>query len=158
MASRSVVFKADALNELLHSPTGTVGQHMQSLARRTTIEAQSVAAEKLQRSDRPGPHYADSFKSETVGSPEGPRMRVWNTVKHAVWIEAGTRPHIIRAKNARALRFEIGGRVVFAKQVQHPGTRPYPFAGPGMQQAERTLVRELEKIPIALQRVWGAAA
>lgn len=127
MASRSVVFKADALNELLHSPTGTVGQHMQSLARRTTIEAQSVAAEKLQRSDRPGPHYADSFKSETVGSPEGPRMRVWNTVKHAVWIEAGTRPHIIRPRKVGGvLVFTTrGGDTVFAREVHHPGTRAY---------------------------------
>lgn len=77
---------------------------------------------------------------------------------YSMYVEAGTRPHIIRAKNAKALRFEIGGRVVFAKQVRHPGTQPYPFAGPGMQQAERTLVRELEKLPIALQRVWGTAA
>lgn len=74
---------------------------------------------------------------------------------YSMYVEAGTSPHIIRARNARALRFQVGGRTVFAKQVSHPGTRPYPFAGPGMQQAERTLIRELEKVPIALQRVWS---
>jgi hypothetical protein len=42
-------------------------------------------------------------------------------------VHDGTRPHIIRPKRAQALRFRIGGRVVFAKVVHHPGTRPRPF-------------------------------
>lgn len=39
----------------------------------------------------------------------------------------GTPPHIIRPRQARALRFVAGGRVVFARQVRHPGTRPNDF-------------------------------
>lgn len=35
----------------------------------------------------------------------------------------GTRPHIIRPRRKRALRFEVGGREVFAAYVRHPGTR-----------------------------------
>ncbi|MFF5968283.1 hypothetical protein ACFY64_32075 [Streptomyces collinus] len=38
----------------------------------------------------------------------------------------GTRPHIIRPRRARALRF-VDGRVVFAAYARHPGTRPNPF-------------------------------
>ena len=61
--------------------------------------------------------------------------------------EEGTRPHIIRPKRAKALRFQkgrympktnpggkfrgpgkvIGGKTVFAKQVHHPGTKPRHF-------------------------------
>lgn len=33
-----------------------------------------------------------------------------------------TKPHIIEAKNAAALKFTIGGRTVFAKSVNHPGS------------------------------------
>lgn len=33
-----------------------------------------------------------------------------------------TRAHVIEAINAAALRFEIGGRMVFAKRVMHPGS------------------------------------
>ncbi len=33
-----------------------------------------------------------------------------------------TRSHVIEAINAAALRFEIGGRPVFARRVQHPGS------------------------------------
>ncbi len=39
-------------------------------------------------------------------------------------VREGTRPHIIRPKNAKALRFQIGNKIVFAKQVRHPGTQP----------------------------------
>ena len=39
----------------------------------------------------------------------------------------GTRPHIIRPRRAKALRFDVGGRVVFAAVVHRPGTKPNPF-------------------------------
>jgi hypothetical protein len=41
----------------------------------------------------------------------------------------GTRPHLIRPRRARALRFTVGGDVVFAKLVRHPGTRANDFMG-----------------------------
>ena len=43
-------------------------------------------------------------------------------------VHEGARPHVIRPRNARALRFEVeGGRVVFARRVNHPGNAPNPF-------------------------------
>lgn len=44
-----------------------------------------------------------------------------------LYVEFGTPPHIIRAKNAKALHFKVDGEDVFAKTVHHPGTRPNPF-------------------------------
>lgn len=43
------------------------------------------------------------------------------------YVEFGTAPHIIKAKNGQALKFEMNGKTVFAKSVVHPGTRPNPF-------------------------------
>lgn len=40
---------------------------------------------------------------------------------HALWVNAGTRPHVIRPKNKKALRWAFGGRFFFAKKVNHPG-------------------------------------
>lgn len=49
---------------------------------------------------------------------------------HAVlFVLNGTRPHLIRPRRKKALRFEVGGEVVFAKLVRHPGTRPNDFLG-----------------------------
>lgn len=39
----------------------------------------------------------------------------------AIAQERGTDPYVIRPVNAKALRFEVGGKTVFAKQVNHPG-------------------------------------
>lgn len=48
-------------------------------------------------------------------------------VPYAASVHEGARPHVIRPRFARALRFEIGGQVVFARKVNHPGNRPNPF-------------------------------
>lgn len=39
----------------------------------------------------------------------------------------GTRPHIIRPRRAKALRFKVGPRTVFAAHVRHPGTAANNF-------------------------------
>lgn len=43
------------------------------------------------------------------------------------WHHFGAAPHVIRPRRARALRFEINGRIVFATKVNHPGNRAVPF-------------------------------
>lgn len=58
----------------------------------------------------------------------------------ANYMEEGTQPHIIRPRRAKALRFHVGGRVVFAKMVRHPGTRPDPRFFPFIRQHWPTAV------------------
>ena len=54
-------------------------------------------------------------------------MKVGSDLEYAGFVNDGTAPHIIRPRRAQALRFVVGGRVVFAKVVHHPGTRGNPF-------------------------------
>ncbi len=42
---------------------------------------------------------------------------------HALFVNMGTKPHIIRPKDKKALRWVMGNRFVFAKSVKHPGYR-----------------------------------
>lgn len=49
------------------------------------------------------------------------------------WLEEGTRPHVIRARGARVLAFQMRGRTVFATRVMHPGTRAYRMIARGSQ-------------------------
>jgi len=56
-----------------------------------------------------------------------PKFVVGSDVEYAPWVNDGTRPHVIRPRNAKALRFVVGGQVVYAKVVHHPGTRARPF-------------------------------
>lgn len=62
---------------------------------------------------------------------------VVNRAKYAAAVHDGSGPHIIRARKKRALRFEVGGKVVFARSVRHPGTRPRPWL---VEAAERTAI------------------
>lgn len=53
---------------------------------------------------------------------------------YAGYVEFGTGPHEIRPRNAKALRFTVGGQVVFARVVHHPGTRPAYYVAGAFQQ------------------------
>lgn len=52
---------------------------------------------------------------------------IGSDVSYAPMVNDGTRPHLIRPKTKQALKFQVGGRTVFAKVVHHPGTRANPF-------------------------------
>lgn len=52
-----------------------------------------------------------------------------------LYVVNGTRPHQIRPVRAKALRFTVGGRVVFARLVNHPGTKPNDFLGAALRKA-----------------------
>jgi phage gpG-like protein len=71
----------------------------------------------------------NSIAHEVVG---GTVARIGSPVEYAAAVELGTKPHIIEPKNAEALKFEIGGKTVFAKRVNHPGTQAHPFLRPAV--------------------------
>lgn len=68
-----------------------------------------------------------STRYKVVRTRGGHVVRLLNGRRYAPFIEFGTRPHVIQARRARALRFVAGGQVLFRKSVNHPGTRPYKF-------------------------------
>lgn len=65
-------------------------------------------------------------QSITIQSSGGTRI-IGPNVPYADFVELGTKPHLIRAKPGGVLAFEIGGQKIFAKYVNHPGTKPNPF-------------------------------
>jgi hypothetical protein len=86
---------------------------------------------------------------------------------YAVYLDRGTRPHVIRPNKAKVLAWAASGSgrratgatrkgykgaMVFARAVHHPGTKPYPFMVPG---AERAVAQSglADKIVAA----WNAA-
>jgi hypothetical protein len=60
---------------------------------------------------------------------------VYSTASYAPYVLGGTRAHTIAAVNAKALRWIANsghGGAVFAKSVQHPGTKPDNFPERGL--------------------------
>lgn len=58
---------------------------------------------------------------------------VYAGAEYAPDVEFGTDPHKIVAKNGKALAFKKDGKTVFAKSVNHPGTRAQPFLFPAWE-------------------------
>lgn len=56
----------------------------------------------------------------------------------AVFLEGGTRPHLIEARGG-ALRFTVNGVTLFRRSVNHPGTAPRPFMHQAREHGEKVL-------------------
>ena len=52
---------------------------------------------------------------------------------YAAYVEFGTKPHTIYPKNKKALVFVVNGNKVFAKKVNHPGTKAQPYVRPAFE-------------------------
>jgi hypothetical protein len=71
----------------------------------------------------------------------------------AYFIDAGVKPHAIKPRKARGLRFEAGGRTIFTRKANHRGFRARPFR-------QRAAEEALRRQPLAGQVVdaWNKAA
>lgn len=84
--------------------------------------------------------YATGHGSIPEGIIVGPvvdkSIKVISTNIHSVLVHNGSRRHFIRPRREGGwLRFEVGGRVVFARQVDHPGYRGDPFLTTALRDA-----------------------
>jgi len=79
---------------------------------------------------RAGGNLRQSIKSRTVRLAGEVRVGA----DYAIFVEAGTRPHIIKVKNKKVLADRRAG-IFFGKKVKHPGTKPNPFFAKGIKQS-----------------------
>jgi len=127
----AIAFNEQRYQQTFHSPTGTVGQFL----RRTGVKVQTqaraiITEERLVRTGR----YRASIAWRLLNDATTLVLEVGSAVPHARLIERGTPEHVIAARNARALWWDMpndrgwmvqpdDGRPV--RFVLHPGTRPY---------------------------------
>lgn len=83
---------------------------------------------------------------KTVRLSSGRLLRITNPKAYASSIDSGARPHVIRPRRKKALRFRgANGGWVFARQVNHPGNRPYKTFYRATFSAYRSLGQDLER-------------
>lgn len=109
--------RADLNRQMTNASRAELREASRQVVNRAKVLA-PVRSGRLRSSIRAEPPRIFSLRgSVTVGSD----------LEYAAMVNDGTRPHLIRPRTKQVLRFEVGGRVVFAKLVHHPGTRANPF-------------------------------
>lgn len=71
----------------------------------------------------------------------------------ARFLEAGTQAHDIKARNAKALRFQMGGQTIFSKKVHKRATHAQPF----LHRSARDALAENQMLEDLIQ-LWNQAA
>lgn len=127
---QDVRFRERELDSMLNSTTGEVGRYMAIVGNRILDGARrlvGVRTDALRKSLYMRHERTARGQIVTVGSP----------LDYAYVHHEGSRPHQIIARGGRVLRFNQGGRVVYARQVSHPGFRGRKYLTIPLQRAVR---------------------
>lgn len=117
--STSFALDRTRIERLLRLPGGMVYRNMERRVRRAEAEA-------IRRA--PG-SMGTTIRSQIRRGPGG-EFRGVISVRHpaSIFVVNGTRPHLIYPRRpGGVLRFTVGGQVVYARFVSHPGNKPNDF-------------------------------
>lgn len=120
-------------------------QLRRALRRSHDLTAQDVWGNIRENSPKDHGRLAGSWTLQRVSEMYS---TVGTSVKYALVQNDGSDPYEIFPRNARALRFTVGGSVIFAKRVSHPGIRGKQYIEKSIEQ---TNARAREFVEIALE-------
>jgi hypothetical protein len=123
-----LIIDGAVMADILRSPSGMVARHLMERATAVQYRAKELAPRRtgclessiVKRVEHFGDEIAVRIVSDTTScSP--------SRTSYSYWVHEGTAPHVITARNGGVLAFQVGGETVFARSVNHPGTRANPF-------------------------------
>jgi hypothetical protein len=114
--SASFNLNRSRIERMLRLPGGLVYRNMERRVQRVEREAIRRAPGSVGR----------GIRASIQRGPGGEfRGVIRSTHPASIYLVNGTRPHrIFPRRPGGVLRFTVGGRVVYARYVNHPGTRP----------------------------------
>lgn len=132
---------------------GTLRGLLPHLTRSTILELSQVAYDEAQigaaRHNKTGALVQSLFNRAVPGGREVGHDT--SRAPQALWVNLGTRPHVIMPKNKKALRWASNGRFTFAGKVNHPGYRGDAYmiraATLAVQQFASILDAQLKRAP-----------
>jgi hypothetical protein len=77
-----------------------------------------------------------------VGIAEDANFALETDHRAAIFVEAGTRAHIIEGR----LAFEIAGSTIFARRVHHPGNKAAPYMRPGVDHGAHVFFQSMAEL------------
>jgi HK97 gp10 family phage protein len=145
MAS-TITLKINGLDELVRN-ANKVGGAMKQLLYQTMVKSVTIVKEDAKKIK------SGSFKNQSgdlrrsiVGRAESAERGVVSTdIPYAEYVEYGTRPHTITPKSGNFLAWKgKSGKMVFARKVNHPGSKPYPYMQPALENNRDEIFKEYE--------------
>lgn len=64
---------------------------------------------------------------------------------YGAYVHDGARPHVIKPRNKKALRWVRGNAFIFARRVHHPGWKADPFIYDALSKNEEKIMRIFER-------------
>lgn len=118
MANRNarveISLDVEALRDILGERQEKMPQVVREVLTRQGIEGESLTKRKT-------PVDTGRLRSSVSHQVEDDYVAVGSNVKYAPFVIGDVPPFIIKPRRAKALRFKIGNRVIFAQRVRHPG-------------------------------------
>lgn len=110
---------------------------LQRLGQQLARQAAAAAVEDVEQyvSDEAGKHTKPggtgalfrSVYAKPVGDDAWEIGHDLRAARHALFVHWGTKPHIIRPKDKKRLRWPGPGGFIFAREVRHPGYKGDPW-------------------------------
>lgn len=122
----NVVIYESVLDNELRSPSGMVWKYM---SRRGNL---ALEAAKKQVGVKTGA-LKMSIHMKHLANATGQYVWIGSNKNYAYIHHQGSRPHLITPSRAATLRFTSGGRLVYARSVLHPGTKPNRYLSSQMK-------------------------
>jgi len=93
-------------------------------------------------------HVSKSKLEGAVGIDDNGMMVEWKgkDINYALFVLLGTKPHNIKPKEKKVLRYNNIGEFVFAKSVKHPGYKGDDFMEKGLQDTMNNLDSTIARI------------
>jgi len=107
----------------------------------TAQDAYEQALAGAERHSRSGA-LVRSLKIRRIGEDRYEIYHDLSVAPHAPFVHWGTKPHEIRPRNRKALRWAAGNGFVFAKVVHHPGYKGDPY----LVRARTAIARQFARI------------
>jgi hypothetical protein len=116
------------LNYELNSPTGMVGRHLRKIGLEILTGARAMVGVRTGNLRR-SLHMRQGLRGRVQ------YVAVGSNLSYAEAHHEGTRPHRIAPRDGRIMRFNVGGTVVYARRIDHPGTKPRKYLTIPMRRA-----------------------
>ena len=122
-----VTIQLAAVNLCLRNPGGDVAKMLTRKGQQWKAAARGLAPKG--HGQHEGRRLGESIDvtPPRVGSTGQLEVFGFSDARHARYVVRATRSHLIRPRNATVLHFKIGGKDVFVRKVDHPGTKANDF-------------------------------